>query len=154
MPQEYLLNAVRSAGQEQRAALHDAADILRMECVDVLQRKDRVETRVVSIRLGQRQLHEDSVHAGIAVELIDQGQELVGRRLGREPVQAAGQPVLLAGLLLVADVDLAGRIFADQDRRQAWLHACPASEPQTSAEISARIFSARDLPSRRIAVML
>ena len=43
MPQEDLLDAVRSAGQEQRPALHDAADVLGMEGVDVLQRRDGVQ---------------------------------------------------------------------------------------------------------------
>ena len=78
--------------------------------------------------LGQRQLHQDAMHAGVAVQLIDQRQELIGRRLGRQPVQTAGQPVLLAGLLLAADIDLAGRIFAHQDCGQARLHAGAASE--------------------------
>ena len=43
-------------------------------------------------------------------------------------MQTAGQPILLAGLLLVADIDLAGRIFAYQDGGQARLHAGAARE--------------------------
>ena len=117
------MNAVRSAWQEERAALDNAADILGMERIDILQRKNRVQDAGCGNALGQRQLHQDAMHARVAVKPIDERQEFVGRRFGRQPMQAAGEPVLLAGLLLVADIDLARRIFADQDRGQAGPHA-------------------------------
>ena len=47
-----LEDAVRGAWQEPRAALHEPADVLRMEGVDVLQRIDRIEHARSSIPRG------------------------------------------------------------------------------------------------------
>ena len=55
----------------------------------------------------------------IGVQAVDCGQELVLGRLGRQPQDRSVHPGRLAGGLLVADVDLAGRIVADQDDGQA-----------------------------------
>src|SRR5208282_2470984 len=122
MPYEYLLNAVRSTWQEKWAALDNAADVGGMEGIDVLKRQDRVQNAGRIDSLGQRQLHQDAMHGRVTVQAFDQRQEIVSRRLGGQAMQATGQSILLAGPLLVADVDLAGRIFANQDRGKAWLH--------------------------------
>ena len=122
--QQQLLDAVRRAGQEPRPALHDPAHVLGMEGVDVLQRIDGLEhPRLVDL-LRQRQLHQDAVDRRVAVQPVDQG-----RAARRSVVSAGGRwswlvdAGLLAGLLLVAHVDLAGRILAHQHGRQTGRHA-------------------------------
>ena len=69
--------------------------------------------------LGQRQLHEDAVDIGIGIQFgdlfehnfrVDRG--IVGDLLG---MHADGQ----AAIDLVADIDLGGRIGADQNDHQA-----------------------------------
>ena len=87
---QQLLNAVRRAGQEPRPALHDAAHVLRMKGIDVLQRVDGVQhARVVDL-LRQRQLHQDAVDRLVLglVQLGDQRQQLVLR--GRRPAGGTG----------------------------------------------------------------
>ena len=123
VPQQHLLDAVGRAGQKSRPALHDPAHVLGMEGVDVLERIDGLRARVLVDLLRQRQLHQDAVDRRVAVEPVDQGQKLVGGGFGRGAVQLAGDAGLLAGLLLVANVDLAGRVFAHQHGRQAGRHA-------------------------------
>ena len=78
--------------------------------------------------LRQRQLHQDAVDRRIAVEPVDQRQKFVGGGLGRRAMELADDAGLFAGLLLVPHIDLAGRIFADQNGGQARRHAGGADE--------------------------
>ena len=94
-----------------------------MKAVDVLGRIDgQQHVRGVDVP-GQRQLHQDAVHAGIGVEPGDQRQQLgLGGLLGQAMIEAR-HAELGRHLALAAHIDLAGRIGADQDRRQAGLGA-------------------------------
>ena len=67
--------------------------------------------------LRQRQLHQDAVDRRVGVEAGDQVEELLLRRLRRQLVQPAGHADALAGLALVADVDLAGGVVRRPARR-------------------------------------
>ena len=67
----------------------------------------------------QGELNEDAVDRGIGVEPVDRGQEPVLVGVGGQSHDRAVHPGGLAGILLVADIDLAGGIVADQDDRQA-----------------------------------
>ena len=59
------------------------------------------------------------MHGRIDVQAVDQMQQFLLGRLGRQPVQHAGHTDPVAGPLFVAHVDLAGRIFSHQHRGQA-----------------------------------
>ncbi len=73
--------------------------------------------------LWQRQLHENAVAGRVVVELVDEGQYVGFARLSGKLV-LPGIHADFDGLLrLVLDVDLAGRIFADEDDREARFHA-------------------------------
>ena len=85
-----------------------------MQPVDVLARVDQVEHRLFVQPLRQGQLHEDAVHCRIGVELAHQLHELVLRRVGRQGVGHTFDSHLLGRLALVANVDLGGRIFANE----------------------------------------
>ena len=56
-------------------------------------------------------------------------------------------PGLLAGLALVAHVDLRGRVVADEHRRQARRPAARAANAATSAATRSRTAAATALPS-------
>ena len=118
-----------------------------------LERRNGVQhtRRIEAVR--QRQLHQNAMHALVRVELLDQQQELFRRRFGGQAVQAAGQAVLLAGFLLVADVDLACRIVATRTAARHGLTPVFWANWATSAAISARISLDSNLPSRRVAGM-
>ena len=92
-----------------------------MEAVDVLVRVDSAEHgRRIDLR-GQGQLDEDAVDAGVAVQGLDQAQELgLGRRVG-QAVGVGSHPGASGRLAFVADVDLAGGVLADDDDGQAGL---------------------------------
>ena len=90
-----------------------------MESVHVLGGVDRVQHLLAVDLLRQRKLHQDAVHRRIGVELFDQRQHLALRRvLGKLVIERAhaGFDRLLR---LVAHVDGARRILADQHDREA-----------------------------------
>ena len=69
--------------------------------------------------LRQRQLHEDAVDRWVGVEPVDQRQQIGLAGVGGQAVLEALHPGLDRRLALVADIDLARRILADQHDRQA-----------------------------------
>jgi hypothetical protein len=72
---------------------------------------------------GQRQLHQDAVDARVGVQLIDQRQQLVlGRRFG-QAMGVRSHAGANRRFALVAHIELAGGILADDDDRQARLDA-------------------------------
>ena len=90
-----------------------------VEAVDVLDRRDRADDAVLVDLLGERQLAEDPGHALVRVELVDEPEKLLLRRLGGELVVERLDPDLAAGLLLALDVDLRRRVLADENRGEA-----------------------------------
>ncbi len=97
-----------------------------MDAVDVLARIDRGENLARVEPARQRELNQDPVDGGIGVQLGDQRQQLGLRGGGRQAVIEGADPGLRAGGGLVADVDLRGGIFADQDHRQPRFDAAGA----------------------------
>ena len=96
-----------------------------MEAVGVLLRQDGVEDDLAVDLLGERELDQDSVDPRIAIDLVDQRQQVVLAGRGRQPVVRHIDPHRLAGFLFILDVQVRGRIVADQDRRQARFDAAP-----------------------------
>lgn len=62
------------------------------------------------------------MHSRIIVETLDQGEQLLLGDVGRQDVLERFHPDLDRAAVLVADVNLAGRIVADQDHGQAGRH--------------------------------
>ena len=71
----------------------------------------------------QRQLDKDAIHRGIGIELFNQRNQIGLGRFGRQLVFKAGHTGFNRLLALVADIDLAGRIIADQHHGQTGLAA-------------------------------
>ena len=115
---EQLHHPGRGAGNEPGRAVGEQAGVGRRQPVDVLGRVDRRDDPVGVDLAGQRKLDEDPVDAASSPEPGDKLQQLV---LASSPPAGRGGPTdpgLLAGAVLVADVDLGRRVLADQDRRQ------------------------------------
>ena len=90
-----------------------------MKAVDVLGRIDGGDdARRIDLR-RQWQLHQDAVHGGIDVELADETKQLVGAGRGRQMKIERLHADFDDGARFAADIGFAGRIFADQDHRQA-----------------------------------
>ena len=88
-----------------------------MEAVDVLGRIDRGDdSRGVDLR-GKRKLDEDSVDRVVAIQPIDQIEQLRLRNRVGKLVREARHPGFGGRLALGADVDGAGGIFSDKDGR-------------------------------------
>jgi hypothetical protein len=68
---QQLHHAVGRAGDEARIALHQRADVLGVEAVDVLLRAIAFEHGVAVEVLRQRQLHQDAMHLRVGVEFGD-----------------------------------------------------------------------------------
>jgi hypothetical protein len=110
---------------ERRAGAHDAlaeqeiADVPGMEAVDIEARVDRVEDLALVDVVRQRQLDEDAVDARVRVQLRHEAEELLLGRLRRQVLPQREDADLLAGLLLVAHVDAARGVVADEDGGEA-----------------------------------
>ena len=100
---------------------------------------------------GHRQLHDDAVDLGVAVQPADRRQQFV---LGHERGQIdllGTDPDVGARLVLGADVDARGLVVAHEDGGQARDHA-PLLQARTRSATSERIWAAIALPSRIVAV--
>ena len=87
------------------------------------------------------------------VELRDQTKQLLLCGLLGKCVLLAVKAALLAGALLIADVNLARRIVADDNNRQTRRYACFFSA-SVSARMLPRTFADSALPSILTALML
>ena len=93
--------------------------LIGVESVDILQRRDPLDDRPLVDVPRQGHLDEDAVDGRVGVEPVDRRQQFgLGPDVGRRSTIAV-HPGPGAGLLLAADVHLAGRIVADQDDGQA-----------------------------------
>ncbi|MNZ91816.1 hypothetical protein D3C78_1108110 [compost metagenome] len=111
-------DAFRRAGLQYRHALGQAADVERVEAVDILVRVDALE-QLRGIQMGgQWQLHQDAVDGRIGVESVDQAEQFFLRGAGVEVVGLGDEADFLAVLALVGDVNLGGWIAADQNDGQ------------------------------------
>ncbi|MGY3032469.1 hypothetical protein ACVIIV_001639 [Bradyrhizobium sp. USDA 4354] len=111
--------AERRAGRQRLEAAGEPAGIVRMQAIDILGRIDGVDDGLGVQPLRQRQLHENAVHGGIAVELCDQRQQIALRDVGRQLVLERGHAGGLGLGMLGTDIDLAGGVVADQHHREA-----------------------------------
>ena len=68
---------------------------------------------------GQGKLHQDAMNAGVGVELIDRRQQLALAGTGRQPKHASVHPHFPTGVLLVADIDRACGIIANEHDGEA-----------------------------------
>ena len=101
-----------------------AAEVVRVQAVHVFLRRNAFNHDRRCKLGGQRQLHQDAMHARIGIEPVDEGE------YGRERAVAGQQMLfetnadLAAGPDLVAYIYLRRRIVAHHDHGQAGRDAC------------------------------
>src|SRR6185369_11177867 len=110
--------APRRARPKARDTGDEAAGALDREAVDVLRRRDRLDDASRRDVLGQGLLDEDAVHGGVGVQRRDAREQLAFAERGGVGLLQRADADLGAGAHLVAHVDLARRIFADEDHRE------------------------------------
>ena len=87
-----------------------------------------VEDPLLLDLLREGELDEDAVDGVVLVQAIEDLHQLVLGRRGREDVELAAHADLVRGLLLVARVDLARGVLADEDGGEAGHDAVPVLE--------------------------
>ena len=96
--------AIGRAGAKPRALLREQSRVVRMKSVDVLLRIDRIRDLVRIQPLGQRQLHQDAVDAGIRIQLIYERQQREAGSRARNIVGEGSDARILAALALAAHI--------------------------------------------------
>ena len=115
---EQLHAAAGGAGRQHVAALTQPADVFAVKPVDILAWRDGLQRKGFCDVVGQRQLQEDAVDAGITVQFGDQFQQLRLRGVFAQAVLQRANAGFFGTQDLVAHVDLTGRVFAHQNHRQ------------------------------------
>ncbi len=140
-------------GTSEGPARGEQARVDGVEAVDVLLGPDRVEHLLLADLLGERELHEDPVDLLVHVETREHLHEGGLGRVGGQHVELAADAGVERRLLLVARVDLARRILADEDhlepgRASVLLHERRDALTDLGADLLGKL-----LPSRIVAVI-
>jgi hypothetical protein len=99
-----------------------------MQAVDILGGINRRDDLLRIQPLRQRQLHENSMHGRIGVELSNQRKQIGQCDVGRQHMLERGHPGGAGLLAFVAHIDFACRVIADQHHREPRRHAVIAGE--------------------------
>jgi hypothetical protein len=130
-------HARRRARPRARFVEHERADILAMESVDVLLGVDRVRDGDRVEMRRQRHLDQEAVNLGRGVQARDRRHQLALRHRCGQRHHLGDQTQSLRGAHLVADVDLARRIFADDDDGEAGRDALGLERADAHGELVA-----------------
>jgi hypothetical protein len=108
-----------SAGNEAGTAADEAAEIDGMKAVDVLGRIDGFEDALGVHLWRKRELDEDAVNVIIAVEILDDGEEIKSAGGGRRREEGAGKADFRAGGDFAFDIELRCGVFSYKDSGEA-----------------------------------
>ena len=95
------------------------ADVDVVKAVNVFRGQYRLGYLLLVQVPGQRQLHENAVDRIVFVERRDEIEHVLLCYVGRQRVLQRMEAAGFRGALLVAHVNLARRVFADDDHREA-----------------------------------
>jgi hypothetical protein len=104
MSVEHFEDAERRARPQARQPREQATGVLRVQAVGVLGRVDRLDHRRRLQRLRQRELHQDAVDVWVAVQRLDEVDDIFLRRVGGQVVFARRHPDAFARAALAFDV--------------------------------------------------
>jgi hypothetical protein len=99
---------------------HEASEVEGMEAVGVLGRVDPPHRGLPVEAVRERQLQEDAVHGGVAVEGCDRAFHVGLGAVAREVVVVVDEAEAGGRASLVADVHLAGGVVTDQHGGETW----------------------------------
>ena len=115
--------ACRSAGDEAGASTDEAAEIDGMKAVDVLGGIDGFED-ALRVDLGRKgKLDENSVEVIVAIQILDDGQQIESGDRGGRREERTGEADLFACGDFAFDVELRSGVFSDEDRGEARTNA-------------------------------
>jgi len=98
---------------------HQLAGVDHMQPIDVLLGPDRLDHRIGIEMRGQRQLHQDAVDVGILVQRGHQRLKFGLRGVLGQGVLHRFEAALLGHAALGGDIDMGGRIIADNHHGEA-----------------------------------
>lgn len=140
-------DTARSARTQARRALAQAANVVRMEAVDVFIRRDALENFDVIDPCRQGQLNQNTVDGLIGIQSVDKLQQLGFAGGFREIVRAGDEAHFFTCFALAADINLRGRVAADQHDGQPGARFPAATRAFTFSATSERTCCAIVLPS-------
>src|SRR5262249_29677500 len=120
--------AGRRARHGRWRAAQEIAQAHGMQPVCILLGSDGRHGLVLVHALGQRQLEQGAVQRGLGVDRANRLEQLGLRAPAREEEVPRRNADVVRGALLVADIDLGGRIVAHEDDSERGLDARPAPE--------------------------
>ena len=103
------------AGHEAGASANEAAEIDGVETVNVFGGVDGFEDALGVDLFGKRELDEDAVDAIVAIEFVDEVEQIVSGAAGGWSVQPTGEAEVMAGFDFAFHVELRGGIFSDEN---------------------------------------
>ncbi len=116
---QYLLDAGGRARQIARIPGGQEPQVFRAKAIHILDRiNSYYDAAFVDVR-RKRKLHQDAMDLRIRVQLPDQFEQVAFAGFGGQLVQPICQASLLAGPALIAHINLARRIVANENCRQA-----------------------------------
>ena len=137
---QHLHAAVGSAGLEANFTHHQRTGAGHVEAVHILGGGDGFDDLVVVNMLGQGQLHQNAVDAGVVVQRFDAGQQLGFSHGSVVLFQHGMKAHVFAGLDLVAHIDLRGLVVAHQNDGQAGRDALGFESCRTRGDFLAQLF--------------
>ncbi len=108
----------RRAGHQTTGTRGQRTDIERMKTVHILDRINGGNDPVLVDMFRQGQLHQNAIDHRIGIHLGNQFEQIALRHIGRQAMLDTGHACRFRCLALAADIDLTGRILADQHDRQ------------------------------------
>ena len=112
-------HARRRARYQLRTPTKQKARIVRRQRIDILFRIEHVQDGCFAHLFWQRQLHEDAMHLPVVVEAAHFAQHRVFAGIFRQRNMRGMKAQRFRRLALVADIDFARRIAADENSRQS-----------------------------------
>ncbi len=109
----------RGAGHQAGETVGQQPGIGDGEAIHILRRGNGGDDRIRIQVLGQRELHQNAMHGGVIVEILNNGEQFRLGSLAGELVLEGGHAGLNRGSGLVADVDFGRRIVPDQNHGKA-----------------------------------
>ena len=147
VPLQQLDDAGRRAGARPGQARHQIADVAGMEAIHVLGGRDRQQNALGIDLRRQGKLHQDAIDIVAGIQALDDVQQFGGGDgIGRSEGFGMDSEIL-AGLDLVADVDLGSGVVPGQHDRQRGGRPSAASAAMRGAS-SLLISSRTRFPSR------
>ena len=116
---ENLHAARRSTGNQPGTPAGEAAEVDRMEAVHVFRGIDGFEDAFGVHLRRKRQLHEDTVHVIVVIQVVHNSKKLPRGGAFRGCKEAAREAKLFASGDLAFHVELRGGVFADEDGSEA-----------------------------------